>query len=182
MADLAKEANLLTAYFENQLPMNVINNALHQLRPQQRAMGPFTLARSTEEHAGPHNSWFWDPVRQGGGVLSDMGCHSIAVGRYILTPEDKDLLFLEPVSVQCDTSLLKWGQPKYQKVLMATSGVDYSKPPAEVFPTGIITYKNPKTGKPLKSHLTNSWINNKQGIGLSTHALGRVSASWLTSF
>src|SRR5690625_2245756 len=172
MADLAKEANLLTAYFENQLHMNVINNALHQLRPQQRAMGPFTLARSTEEHAGPHNSWFWDPVRQGGGVLSDMGCHSIAVGRYILTPEDKDLLFLEPVSVQCDTSLLKWGQPKYQKVLMDTYGVDYSKAPAEDFATGIITYKNPDTGQLVKAQFTDSWMYDKQGLRLSMDALG----------
>lgn len=172
MADLAKEANLLTAYFENQLHMNVINNALHQLRPQQRAMGPFTLARSTEEHAGPHNSWFWDPVRQGGGVLSDMGCHSIAVGRYILTPEDKDLLFLEPVSVQCDTSLLKWGQPEYQKVLMDTYGVDYSKAPAEDFATGIITYKNPETGQLVKSQFTDSWMYDKQGMRLSMDALG----------
>src|SRR5690625_7291857 len=98
MADLAKEANLLTAYFENQLHMNVINNALHQLRPQQRAMGPFTLARSTEEHAGPHNSWFWDPVRQGGGVLSDMGCHSIAVDGYFSTREARDFRLRNIVS------------------------------------------------------------------------------------
>ncbi len=49
MVELADEAELLTAYFENQLHMNAINNALHQLRPQQKAMGHFTLARSTEE-------------------------------------------------------------------------------------------------------------------------------------
>lgn len=172
MAELAKEAGLLTAYFENQLHMNVINNALHQIRPQQQAMGPFTLARSTEEHAGPHNSWFWDPLRQGGGVLSDMGCHSIAVGRYILTPENKGLLFLEPVAVQCDTSLLKWGQPKYRDVLMERYGVDYSKTPAEDFATGIITYKNPETGQLVKSQFTDSWMYDKQGMRLSMDALG----------
>src|SRR5690625_6163199 len=52
MADLAKEANLLTAYFENQLHMNVINNSLNQIRQQQRARGPFTHSRRTDDHAG----------------------------------------------------------------------------------------------------------------------------------
>ena len=47
-------------------------------------------------------------VRQGGGVLSDMGCHSIAAAWHILTPLGKPLRFLEPVSVQAETALLKW--------------------------------------------------------------------------
>lgn len=172
MVELADEANLLTAYFENQLHMNAINNALDQLRPQQKAMGNFTLARSTEEHAGPHNAWFWDPARQGGGVLSDMGCHSIAVGRHILTPEGKDPLFLEPVSMQCDTSLLKWGQPEYQKQLKDKFGVDYSKTPAEDFATGIATFKNPESGQLVKAQFTDSWMYDKQGLRLSMDALG----------
>lgn len=172
MTELADEANLLTAYFENQLHMSAINNALQQLRPQQKAMGNFTLARSTEEHAGPHNAWFWDPVQQGGGVLSDMGCHSIAVGRHILTPEGKNPLFLEPVSMQCDTSLLKWGQPEYQKQLMNKFGVDYSKTPAEDFATGIATFKNPETGQLVKAQFTDSWMYDKQGLRLSMDALG----------
>ena len=172
MVELANEANLLTAYFENQLHMNAINNALHQLRPQQKAMGNFTLARSTEEHAGPHNAWFWDPTLQGGGVLSDMGCHSIAVGRHILTPEGKDSLFLEPVAMQCDTSLLKWGQPKYQKQLNERFGVDYSETPAEDFATGIATFKNPETGQLVKAQFTDSWMYDKQGLRLSMDALG----------
>src|SRR5699024_5894574 len=111
---LADSVNLNTAYFENRIHMEAINKALQQLRPQQQEMGSFTLARSTEEHAGPHSSWFWDPRKQGGGVLSDMGCHSIATSRHILTPADKDPQFLKPISVQADTSLLKWGRPEYR--------------------------------------------------------------------
>src|SRR6056297_2538126 len=172
MVELADEANLLTAYFENQLHMSSINNALQQLRPQQKAMGNFTLARSTEEHAAPHNAWFWDPTLQGGGVLSDMGCHSIAVGRHILTPEGKDSLFLEPVAMQCDTSLLKWGQPEYQKQLKERFGVDYSDTPAEDFATGIATFKNPESGQLLKAQFTDSWMYDKQGLRLSMDALG----------
>lgn len=172
MVELADQAGLLTAYFENQLHMSTVNNALQQLKPQQSVMGDFTLARSTEEHSGPHNAWFWDPTQQGGGVLSDMGCHSIAIGRHILTPEGKDPLFLEPVAMQCDTSLLKWGQPEYQKQLKEKFGVDYSKTPAEDFATGIITYKNPETGQLVKAQFTDSWMYDKQGLRLSMDALG----------
>jgi predicted dehydrogenase len=172
MTELARGANLLTAYFENQLHMNAINNALDQLRPQQEVMGNFTLARSTEEHAGPHNAWFWDPARQGGGVLSDMGCHSIAICRHILTPPGKYHTFLEPVAMQCDTSLLKWGQPKYRKQLKEKFGVDYSKTPAEDFATGIITFKNPETGQLVKGQFTDSWMYDKQGLRLSMDGLG----------
>jgi predicted dehydrogenase len=172
MVDLARDADLKTAYFENQLHMNAVNKALDQLKPQQKAMGSFTLARSTEEHAGPHNAWFWDPTQQGGGVLSDMGCHSIAVSRHILTPPGKDPLFLEPVSVQCDTSLLKWGQPKYRKQLKDRFGVDYSKTPAEDFATGIITFKNPESGQLVKGQFTNSWMYDKQGLRLWMDSIG----------
>jgi predicted dehydrogenase len=135
-------------------------------------MGNFTLARSTEEHAGPHNSWFWDPRKQGGGVLSDMGCHSIAVSRHILTPYGKSPDFLVPVSVQADTCLLKWGQPKYRDELKEKYGVDYSETPAEDFSTGIVTFKNPDTGQLVKAQFTDSWMYDKQGLRLTMDALG----------
>lgn len=172
LVELADDADLLTAYFENQLHMNAVNNALEQLRPQQKEMGNFTLARSTEEHAGPHNSWFWDPKKQGGGVLSDMGCHSIAVSRHILTPEGKAPDFLKPVSVQADTCLLKWGQPKYRDQLKERFGVDYGESPAEDFCTGLITFENPDTGQRVKAQFTDSWMYDKQGLRLSMDALG----------
>ncbi|MEX2601186.1 MAG: Gfo/Idh/MocA family oxidoreductase [Balneolaceae bacterium] len=172
MVQVVRDAGLKTAYFENQLHMSVINNALDQLRPQMESMGPITLARSTEEHAGPHNSWFWDPVRQGGGVLSDMGCHSIAACRHILTPYDKPADFLQPVAVQADTSLLKWGQPVYREKLKEKFGVDYAKTPAEDFTTGIITYRNPETGQLVKGQFTNSWMYDKQGMLLSMEGMG----------
>ncbi len=172
MVEVANSANLLTAYFENQIHMRAINNALQQLRPQQEEMGNFTLARSTEEHAGPHNAWFWDPVKQGGGVLSDMGCHSIAISRHILTPYDKSPDFLKPVSVQADTCLLKWGQKKYRDKLKEKFDVDYSKTPAEDFCTGVVTFKNPDTGQLVKAQFTDSWMYDKQGLKITMDALG----------
>jgi len=169
---LADSVNLNTAYFENQIHMEAINKALQQLRPQQQEMGSFTLARSTEEHAGPHSSWFWDPRKQGGGVLSDMGCHSIAVSRHILTPADKGPGFLEPVSVQAETCLLKWGQPKYRDQLLEQYGVDYGETPAEDFCTGMVTFRNPETNQHVKAQFTDSWMYDKQAMRLSMDALG----------
>jgi len=172
LVELAREAKLPTAYFENQIFMKAIRTQRNQLLPVARSMGPLTLTRSAEEHGGPHEPWFWDPTRQGGGVLLDMGCHSIAVGRYVLTPPDKDLLFLQPLSVSADLGLLKWGQKKWREQLLRDRGVDYSKTPAEDFATGMITYRNPETGQIVKSQFTDSWMFEKQGLRLFMDGMG----------
>jgi predicted dehydrogenase len=172
LVKLANEARLPTAYFENQIFMKAIQAQRDQLLSVARSMGPLTLTRSAEEHGGPHEAWFWDPTRQGGGVLLDMGCHSIAVGRYVLTPPDKDLLFLEPRTVTVDIGLLKWGQPEWRERLLKQRGVDYSKTPAEDFATGIITYRNPETGQMVKAQFTDSWMFEKQGLRLFVDGMG----------
>lgn len=172
LVELAREAKLPTAYFENQIFMKAIRTQRTQLLPVAHSMGPLTLTRSAEEHGGPHEPWFWDPTRQGGGVLLDMGCHSIAVGRYVLTPPDKDLLFLQPLTVNADIGLLKWGQKKWREQLLRDRGVDYSKTPAEDFATGMITYRNPETGQIVKSQFTDSWMFEKQGLRLFMDGMG----------
>ena len=172
MLQLVQDADLPNAFFENQLHMNCLQAARNQLRPVAEAMGPPILARSGEEHAGPHNSWFWDPVRQGGGVMSDMGCHCLAVGWYSLTPVGKPVMFLKPQSVQADLSLLKWGQPRWKKQLLDTYGVDYGRTPAEDFATGMVTYRNPESGQIVKSQFSVSWMYDKQGLRLSLDGIG----------
>ena len=114
LVDLAASVNLRTAYFENQIFMKPVRTAVAQLEPVQKQMGPLSLSRSAEEHGGPHEGWFWDPTRQGGGVLCDMGCHSIAVGWYVLTPAGKGITFLVPQEVTADIALLRWGQPGWR--------------------------------------------------------------------
>ena len=111
------------------------------------AMGPLTLVRAAEEHGGPHSAWFWDPTQQGGGVLSDMGCHCLAVGWYLLTPPGRPTRFLEPQTVSAHVGLLKWGQPRWRAELLERHGVDYARTPAEDFATGLVTYRNPETGQ-----------------------------------
>lgn len=172
LVELAASANLRTAYFENQLFMKPLRVQMAQLAPQQRTMGPPALVRSAEEHGGPHEAWFWDPTRQGGGVLSDMGCHSIAVGWYALTPLGKPITFLQPVSVTAEVGLLKWGRPHWRQQLLDRFGVDYARTPAEDFATGLITYRNPETGQLVKAQFTNSWMFEKQGLRLLMDGMG----------
>ena len=169
---LINKTGVPTAYFENQVHMKPVQATRAQLGPVIEAMGPPTLARSGEEHAGPHSAWFWDPTRQGGGVMSDMGCHCLAVVWYALTPPGKPVRFLEPVSVMADLSLLKWGQPRWRKELLDRHGVDYGKTPAEDFATGMVTFKNPETGQLVKGQFTVSWMYDKQGLRLSLDGLG----------
>ncbi len=172
VVELIESAGLRSAYYENQIFMKPLQAQRAQLAPQQRSMGPLSLVRSAEEHSGPHEAWFWDPTRQGGGVLSDMGCHSIAAAWYALTPLGKPVDFLQPVSVMADCALLKWGQPKWRAKLLAERGVDYAKTPAEDFATGIVTFRNPETGQLVKGQFTNSWMFEKQGLRLLMDGMG----------
>ena len=172
MVELAREVGLRTAYYENQLYMKPLKSQMQQLELVQRRMGPLSLVRSSEEHSGPHQAWFWDPVQQGGGVLNDMGCHCIAVGWYTLTPRGKPLTFLRPESVTADVGLLKWGRPDYRQKLLTQFGVDYSETPAEDFATGVITYRNPETDQLVKAQFTNSWMFEKQGLRIFADGMG----------
>jgi predicted dehydrogenase len=47
------------------------------------ALGDVYYVRQLECHFGPHSGWFWEVGRSGGGVLMDMGCHSIAFCRWV---------------------------------------------------------------------------------------------------
>lgn len=172
LVQLAQEAGLKTAYFENQIFMKLMRTQREQLASLHQSMGPLTLVRSAEEHGGPHEGWFWDPTRQGGGVLSDLGCHSIAAGWHALTPVGKPLTFLEPVTVSAEVALLKWGQPQWREKLLKERGVDYTKTPAEDFATGMVTYRNPESGQRVKAQFNNSWMYDKQGLRVFMDGMG----------
>jgi predicted dehydrogenase len=172
VVELANQIGVPTAYFENQIHMKVLQNARTQLAGVSEAMGPLVLARSAEEHGGPHSAWFWDPTQQGGGVLSDMGCHSIAVGWHLLTPVGREPRYLEPQTVSADLGLLKWGQPRWRAELLERHGVDYARTPAEDFATGMVTYRNPETDQRTKAQFTVSWMYDKQGLRLLIDGIG----------
>ena len=86
MVELVERSGLLHGYLENQLfaPAVERSKAIVWARGAALAGRPY-LARAAEEHGGPHTPWFWRGDLQGGGVLNDMMCHSLELGRYLLT-------------------------------------------------------------------------------------------------
>jgi myo-inositol 2-dehydrogenase / D-chiro-inositol 1-dehydrogenase len=50
----------------------------------QGAFGRIHQIRHTATHFGPHSSWFFNPACSGGGALMDLGCHGIALCRWML--------------------------------------------------------------------------------------------------
>lgn len=52
------------------------------------AFGRVFQIRHGETHYGPHSDWFWQGERSGGGVLMDMGCHSIEIIRWLYDKPD----------------------------------------------------------------------------------------------
>jgi predicted dehydrogenase len=171
MARMAKALHVPTAYFENQLHMPCVTEARNQLTAVEQSMGAVHLSRSAEEHGGPHEPWFWDPTRQGGGVCCDMGCHSIAVGMYTLTPSGKSPDYLTPVSVTANMALLKWGKEPWISKLNER-GVDYSETPAEDYSNVTIEFKDPETGICSIAQATNSWMYDAPGLRLLMEAFG----------
>lgn len=171
LVSMVKEMNVPTAYFENQIHMPSIAQARLQLAGVEKSMGPAHLSRSAEEHGGPHEPWFWDPTTQGGGVCSDMGCHSIACGMYMLTPSEKKPDFLNPLRVNSIMALLKWGKDPWIGRLRER-GVDYDKVPAEDYSSVTVEFENPDTGQRSLVQAINSWMYDAPGLRLLMETFG----------
>lgn len=162
---------LPTAYFENQIFMPSVVNARRQLASIEKKMGAPHLIRTAEEHGGPHETWFWDPTRQGGGVWCDMGCHSVAVGEALATPAGKPLGYLDLVSVTANMALLKWGKKPWIGQLKKR-GVDYTKTPAEDYACVSYTFRDPKTKQLAVVQAVDSWMYEAPGLRLAMESMG----------
>ncbi|WP_210481509.1 Gfo/Idh/MocA family protein [Naasia sp. SYSU D00948] len=175
MLDLVTGAGLLHGYLENQVFSPAITRG-HELlwsRGAPSAGSPY-LARAAEEHSGPHRTWFWNAATEGGGVLSDMMCHSVEAGRYLLTPPGTDpAAWLTPVSVTATIASLKWGRERYARELMeAYPGVvDYRQEPSEDYAHAVFEFVN-GDGEPVVVEATTSWSYVGAGLRLSFELLG----------
>ncbi|MGH8915879.1 MAG: Gfo/Idh/MocA family protein, partial [Acidimicrobiia bacterium] len=169
------EAGILSGYLENQVfsPGLTRSHAVLWERGA-KLSGPPYLARCAEEHSGPHRSWFWDGRQQGGGVLSDMMCHSVEAGRYLLSPPGASKReWLTPVSVSASIASLKWSRGPYPDRLASEYGeeVDYRRHPAEDYARATITYRN-GDGNEVVAEATTSWSYVGPGLRLSFEMLG----------
>ncbi len=144
MVQLVEEAGVLHGYLENQLfaPSLERGKQIVWARGAAVAGRPY-LARAAEEHGGPHMPWFWQGDLQGGGVLNDMMCHSLEVGRYLLTKPGAPRDSIRPIKVSAQIASLKWSRPEYVTQLRGTmtDKVDYGRHPAEDFARASVTYR-----------------------------------------
>lgn len=171
---LVERTGVLDGYLENQVfqPSVVKGKALLWSRGAAAAGRPY-LARSAEEHAGPHAAWFWKGELQGGGVLNDMMCHSIETARYLLTEPGKPRTSLTAKTVSAQIACLKWQRPIYVEKLKSTYGhdIDYSKTPSEDYARALVEYEDER-GEPLIVEATTSWSYVGAGLRLSLELLG----------
>ena len=159
MLALAREANLLDGYLENQVFAPAVARGREILWARgARAAGRPYLARAAEEHSGPHNAWFWRGELQGGGVLSDMMCHSVEVARFLVTDPAKPRASLTAKRVTAQVATLKWSRPEYAAELRRRFGpeVDYRRRPAEDFARVMVEYED-DAGLPVLIEATTSW-------------------------
>jgi predicted dehydrogenase len=174
MLELARTANLLDGYLENQVfsPAVVRGKEILWARGAATTGRPY-LARAAEEHSGPHMPWFWEGELQGGGVLNDMMCHSVEEARFMLTPPGAERDVITPVKVTAYTDCLKWQIPHYAKILADGSGgkTDYLQRPAEDFARSLIEYRG-ESGEKLIVETTTSWCYVGAGLRLSMELLG----------
>jgi predicted dehydrogenase len=174
MLRLAEDAKLLHGYLENQVFSSAVQRGKDIVwRRAVPACGRPFLARAAEEHSGPHMPWFWQGRRQGGGVLSDMTCHSVEVGRYLLTKPGAPRNDLKLISASATVGNLKWTRPEYVKRLKDMMGpeVDYATRPAEDFARGALTFVDPE-GHEVMVEATNSWAYVGAGLRILIELLG----------
>jgi predicted dehydrogenase len=170
---------LATGYLENQLFAPHIETGRNLLWARGAATtGRPYLARAAEEHSGPHMPWFWSGRQQGGGVLSDMMCHSALLVRHLLTKPGEPLSSVKPVRITGHIASLKWSRPAYARKLKAAMNVDYAKTPSEDFASVLIEFVT-DDGHRVIGEATTSWSFVGAGLRLSAELLGpEYSMKW----
>jgi predicted dehydrogenase len=174
MVELIEKTGLLHGYLEDQLFTPGLERGRDIVWARGAALsGRPYLARAAEEHSGPHMPWFWRGDLQGGGVLNDMMCHSVEVGRHLLTAPGAPRNSLRPVKVSAQIASLKWSRPEYAKLLTEMMGpeVDYRKAPSEDFARATIQYVD-EQGLKVMSEVSTSWSFVGAGLRLSVELLG----------
>ncbi|RDL47137.1 1,5-anhydro-D-fructose reductase [Ensifer sp. M14] len=174
MLTLAEDAGLNHGYLENQVFCTPVLRGKEIIwRRAASTTGRPYLARAAEEHSGPHEPWFWQGDKQGGGVLSDMMCHSVEVARYLLTAPGAPRNSLKIKSVNGTVANLKWTRPHYAEQLRKRFGndVDYRHRPSEDFARATVTLED-QDGNELMIEATTSWAYVGAGLRIQLELLG----------
>ncbi|MCO5155648.1 MAG: Gfo/Idh/MocA family oxidoreductase [Aquamicrobium sp.] len=174
MVRLVEDAGLNHGYLENQVFATPVSRGKEIVwRRAASTTGRPYLARAAEEHSGPHEPWFWQGDKQGGGVLSDMMCHSVEVARHLLTAPGAPRDSLKVKSVNGTVANLKWTRPHYADQLASRFGkeVDYRNRPSEDFARGVVALED-ADGNELMIEATTSWAYVGAGLRIQLELLG----------
>ena len=174
MLSLAEDADLNHGYLENQVFCTPVLRGKEIIwRRAASTTGRPYLARAAEEHSGPHEPWFWQGDKQGGGVLSDMMCHSVEVARYLLTAPGAPRNSLKIKAVNGTVANLKWTRPNYAEQLRKRFGneVDYRNRPSEDFARATVTLEDQDDNE-LMIEATTSWAYVGAGLRIQLELLG----------
>ena len=88
MRDAVIRAGVIHCYAENQIFITHVLKAKEMI--DAGVIGNPFWVRCREAHFGPHSAWFWDPSLAGGGVLMDMGCHSVATALHLVNKKPRE--------------------------------------------------------------------------------------------
>jgi predicted dehydrogenase len=183
MLRLVEDTGLLHGYLENQVFSTAVQRGKDIIwrRGVPNAGRPY-LARASEEHSGPHKPWFWQGTEQGGGVLSDMMCHSVEVARFLLTAPGSARDSLRLRNANATVANLKWTRPEYVERLKAMMGpeVDYARRPAEDFARGTLLMED-EAGHQLMIEASTSWAYVGPGLRIQIELLGPEYAMELST-
>lgn len=150
MLEAVEKAGVYSGYLEDLVYTPKTLKALEAVRSG--ALGTVLWARSRETHPGPHSDWFWDKEQAGGGVIIDMGCHCIEIGRNFI---GKDI---RPVEVMC------WADTQVHPI------------DAEDHSIGLVKYENGAIGQ-----FEVSWTF-RGGMDLRDEISGTEGTIWLDHF
>lgn len=174
MLRLAEDAGLNHGYLENQLFAPAVQRGKEIIwrRAVPNTGRPY-LARAAEEHSGPHEPWFWQGEKQGGGVLSDMMCHSVEVARFMLTEPGAERSSLKLLSANATVANLKWTRPEYMSLLKERTNqeVDIGARPVEDFARGTLVLED-SDGERVMVEATTSWAYVGPGLRIQLELLG----------
>jgi predicted dehydrogenase len=174
MLSLVEGAGLLHGYLENQVFCTPVQRGKDIIwRRAAAATGRPYLARASEEHSGPHAPWFWNGEQQGGGVLSDMMCHSVEVGRFMLSTPGGDRSELKLKSVNATVANLKWHKPVYAEKLKQQFNLDERalRQPVEDFARGTLIFED-EQGDELIVEASTSWAYVGAGLRIQLELSG----------
>ena len=171
---IADDIGVPTGYLEDMLWAPALARGKEVLwRRGAASCGRPYLARASEEHAGPHSPWFWQPEIAGGGVLLDMMCHSIEAARWMLTEPGASRTSLTPFKVSATTARLKWSQPDYVAQLKQRFGdeVDWENRPSDDFARATVHWRT-EDGQELLTETSSSWCYVGAGLRHTFELLG----------